>query len=131
MRPPALELRALEGLPEVYPGDDLAAAIRAGLERSGIALRAGDVLVVAQKVVSKAEGCYRQLSGVEASARALGLAQLVGKDPRFVELVLQESSEVLRAAPNVLITRHRRGHVMATAGIDRSHLPADAGSPER
>lgn len=127
---PALEFRALGGLPEFGPGDDLAAAVHAALSAAGISLRAGDVLVVAQKVVSKVEGRYRRLSEVQASPRAEELARVVGKDPRFVELVLRESSEVLRASPNVLITRHRRGHVMANSGIDRSNLPPGSGSAD-
>jgi coenzyme F420-0:L-glutamate ligase/coenzyme F420-1:gamma-L-glutamate ligase len=121
----SLDLRALEGVPEIGPGDDLAGAIRRGLLRAGIALRRGDVIVVAQKVVSKAEGRYVRLADVEPSPRAAELAAVVCKDPRFVELVLRESGEVVRAVPNVLVTRHRRGHVMANAGIDRSNLPAD------
>ncbi len=127
---PTLEIRALDGLPEIGPGDDLAEAIRGGLRRSSIVLRRDDVLVVAQKVVSKAEGRYVRLRDVEPSGRAVDLAHVVRKDPRFVELVLRESCEVVRAAANVLVTRHRLGHVMANAGIDRSNLPpseADAG----
>jgi coenzyme F420-0:L-glutamate ligase/coenzyme F420-1:gamma-L-glutamate ligase len=132
MAPAALEFRALEGLPEIGPGDDLAGAIRRGLLQSGIALRGGDVVVVAQKVVSKAEGRYVRLADVEPSPRAAELAAIVCKDPRFVELVLRESCEVVRAVANVLVTRHRLGHVMANAGIDRSNLPADgAASDER
>lgn len=127
---PALEVRALEGLPEIRPGQELAAAVEGGLRRSGIVLQRGDVLVVAQKVVSKAEGRYVRLSDVEPSARAAELSRIVGKDPRFVELVLRESSEVVRAVAHVLVTRHRLGHVMANAGIDRSNLPAAQGDAD-
>lgn len=120
-----VELRALEGIPEVQEGADLAALLRSALQRSAIELRADDVLVIAQKIVSKAEGRRVRLTEIEPSAEALQWAGRVGKDPRFVELVLRESSEVVRAAPNILITRHRSGHVMANAGIDRSNLPGN------
>lgn len=123
MRDAPLELRALEGLPEIRRGDDLAALIGAALVRQGITLRAGDALVVAQKVVSKSEGRVVDLATVTPSARAVELAARVRKDPRFVEVVLAESSAVVRAVPDILITRHRQGFVMANAGIDRSNLP--------
>ena len=108
----------LTGLPEIRPGDDLPALLAAHLAE----LRAGDILVVAQKIVSKAEGRFVALGDVVPSPEALSLAREVRKDARLVELVLRESVEVVRAAPNVLITRHRRGHVMANAGIDASNI---------
>jgi len=123
MRDAPLELRALEGLPEIRRGDDLAALIGAALARQGITLRAGDALIVAQKVVSKSEGRVVDLATVAPSARAVELAARVRKDPRFVEVVLSESVEVVRAVPDILITRHRHGFVMANAGIDRSNVP--------
>lgn len=114
---------ALRGLPEIRAGDDLAALIRAALRESGLQLKSKDLLVVAQKIVSKAEGRLVRLADVAPSAEAQALALTVQKDPRFVELVLRESREVLRAVPNILITRHRCGWVMANAGIDRSNIP--------
>lgn len=123
MRDAPLELRALEGLPEIRRGDDLAALIGAALVRQGITLRAGDALIVAQKIVSKSEGRVVDLATVTPSARAVELAARVRKDPRFVETVLAESVEVVRAVPDILITRHRQGFVMANAGIDRSNVP--------
>lgn len=121
-----LTLTALPGIGEVAPGDDLAAFLGAAIGRLALppdrAARGTDVLVVAQKVVSKAEGRYRSLERVTPSARAAELAALTGKDPRLVELVLSESTAVLRAVPNVLIVRHRLGYVMANAGIDRSNV---------
>ena len=108
----------LTGLPEIRPGDDLPALLAAHLAE----LRAGDILVVAQKIVSKAEGRFVTLSDVVASPEARSLAVEVRKDARLVELVLRESREVVRAAPHVLITRHRMGHVMANAGIDASNI---------
>ena len=123
MRDAPLELRALQGLPEIRRGDDLAALIAAGLARDAITLRRGDALVIAQKVVSKSEGRFVDLATVTPSPRALELAATVRKDPRFVEVVLAESSAVVRAVPDILITRHRQGFVMANAGIDRSNVP--------
>lgn len=123
MRDAPLELRALRGLPEVRAGDDLAALIRDALARDALVLREGDAIVVAQKIVSKAEGRAVRLSTVVPGARAQALAATVRKDPRFVELVLAESTEVLRAVPDILITRHLQGFVMANAGIDRSNVP--------
>lgn len=119
----AVSFLALRGLPEIRAGDDLAALIRAGLRESGLQLKSKDLLVVAQKIVSKAEGRLVRLADVAPSAEAQALALTVQKDPRFVELVLRESREVLRAVPNILITRHRCGWVMANAGIDRSNIP--------
>jgi len=118
----SLTLTALPGLPLVRPGDDLAALILAGLSRAEIVLAGGDVIAIAQKVVSKAEGRLVRLGDVTPSPRALELAALTLKDPRFVEVVLSESNEVLRAAPNVLIVEHRLGFVCANAGIDRSNV---------
>ncbi len=117
-----IEVLPLSAIGEVAPGDDLAAVLAAAVEQSVGAPAAEDILVVTQKIVSKAEGRFVDLATVTPGPRALELAETTLKDPRLVELVLRESSEVLRAAPNVLITRHRSGHVMANAGIDRSNL---------
>jgi coenzyme F420-0:L-glutamate ligase / coenzyme F420-1:gamma-L-glutamate ligase len=124
MAPATIKYAPLGGVPEVAAGDDLAALALEALAREGEALRAGDVLVFAQKVVSKAEGRQRSLAGIEPSPQARALAAQSGKDPRLVELVLAESSAVLRVAPNVIIVRHRCGYVMANAGIDRSNTGA-------
>jgi coenzyme F420-0:L-glutamate ligase/coenzyme F420-1:gamma-L-glutamate ligase len=114
----------LTGMPAIGRGCDLAAEIRAALARQGMVLADGDILVVAQKIVSKAEGRMRRLSDFTPSARALELAGQTGKDPRHVEAVLSESRAVVRTAPNVLITEHRLGHIMANAGIDHSNVCA-------
>lgn len=124
----ALTFTALAGIPAVAPGDDLPALIAAALTQSGSALAEGDVLVVAQKIVSKSEGRFVDLHTVTPSARALELAHITRKDARLVELVLSESSEVLRAVPQVLIVRHRLGFVMANAGIDRSNVDSHDGA---
>jgi len=117
-----LVLTALPGLPLVQPGDDVAALILAGLRRAEITLQPGDVIAVAQKIVSKAEGRLVKLSEVTPSARALELARITEKDPRFVEVVLSESKEVLRTRYNTLIVEHRLGFVCANAGVDRSNV---------
>ena len=117
----ALEFHALAHVPEVAAGADLAALVATALEQAALELRVDDVVVVAQKIVSKAEGRWRRLADVVPTAEAQSVAARCGKDARLVALVLQESSAVVRAAPNVLITRHRLGYVMANAGIDHSN----------
>lgn len=119
-----LTLVALPGIPEVARGADLAGLLLAAVERAGRMLESGDVMVIAQKIVSKAEGRTVRLAGVTPSARALELAGVVGKDPRLVELMLCESREVMRARPGVLIVEHRLGFVLASAGIDQSNVAA-------
>jgi coenzyme F420-0:L-glutamate ligase/coenzyme F420-1:gamma-L-glutamate ligase len=115
----SLRAWALPGLPEVRPGDDLAALLRDG------GYEHGDVLVVAHKVVSKAEGALRSLAGVVASERAQELAREHGKDPRHVQVILDESAVVLRAERGVLICRTHHGFVCANAGVDTSNAPED------
>jgi len=106
----------------VQAGDDLPAFILAGLQRAQIDLRDGDILVLAQKIVSKAEGRRVNLAAVQPSAQALALGAEIEKDPRLVELILQESSAVLRTRPGTIIVEHRRGFVCANAGIDHSNV---------
>jgi len=122
-----IELIPLEGLPLLHPGDDLAAVITAAVENNGISPSDGDVLVLAQKVVSKAEGRYLDIADITPSSQAMQLAVEVGKDARFVEAVLQESTRVVRSAPGVLIVEHRLGFIMANAGIDRSNIDPGVG----
>jgi coenzyme F420-0:L-glutamate ligase / coenzyme F420-1:gamma-L-glutamate ligase len=118
-----ISLVALEGIPEVVPGDDLAGLIAAALGAAGIGLVDDDVLVVTQKVVSKAEGRVVELASVTPSSEALDWAAQWDKDPRQVELVLQESAEVLRMAPGgLIISRTRHGFVCANAGVDLSNV---------
>jgi coenzyme F420-0:L-glutamate ligase/coenzyme F420-1:gamma-L-glutamate ligase len=122
-----LTFRAIEGLPRIAPGDDLAALLCQAIQHDGLTLRDCDVLIVTSKVVSKAEGRYVDLSEVHASERAQALATEVGKDPRAVEVMLWDSERVSRAARGALITRHHGGHVSANAGVDESNaLPAYA-----
>ena len=118
-----ISLIALDGIGEVEPGDDLAEMITAALVAAGIGLEADDVLVVTQKVVSKAEGRVVELASVTPRPEAVEWAERWGKDPRQVELVLQESAEVLRMAPGgLIISRTRHGFVCANAGVDLSNV---------
>ena len=118
-----LRLIALPGIPEVTLGAALSELVLAAIVRTGMSLQAGDILVLAQKIVSKAEGRVVQLASVTPSERALDLAQKAGKDPRIVDLMLRESRKVLRVKPGVIIVEHKLGFVMANAGIDQSNVP--------
>ena len=115
-------LTAVPGIPLIEPGDDLGAILIDSLKSAGIAPRDSDVLVIAQKIVSKAEGRYIDLRTVVPSARAIELARSVDKDPRIVEVILAESQEVVRHREGVLIVAHRLGFVMANAGVDQSNI---------
>jgi coenzyme F420-0:L-glutamate ligase/coenzyme F420-1:gamma-L-glutamate ligase len=115
-------LTALEGIPEVTRGAPLARLLLDALERGRLELADGDIVVVAQKVVSKAEGRRVRLADVEPRPQARELATRTHKDPRLIELILRETREVLRARPGVLIVEHRLGFVMANAGVDRSNV---------
>ena len=116
-------LIALSDLPLIKPGDDLATLLAAALERRiGKLITTGDILVVAQKIVSKAEGRYVDLARVEPGAEARRLARETEKDARLVQVVLDESRRVVRHRPGVLIVEHRLGYVMANAGVDRSNV---------
>lgn len=119
---PQFSAFALPNIPLVRAGDDLFAFIQHGLTDAGLTLQAGDVLVIASKIVSKAEGRMVRLADVTPSDRALELANATGKDPRIVELVLQESTSVSRVAKQVLVVQHRLGFVSANAGIDQSNI---------
>lgn len=120
-----LTITALDGIPRVAPGDDLAGLLIAALERHGIGLQRRDILVVTSKIVSKAEGRYLDLATLEPSELARELAQITRKDPRLVEAILSEATDVIRAKPNVLIVATRHGLVLANAGIDQSNLSAE------
>lgn len=117
----ALSVTGIEGLPLVRPGDDLFAILMDAINAQ-TSLRDGDVLVVAQKIVSKAEGRAVRLADVAPSADAVALAAETDKDPRLVQLILDESVAVVRKRPGVLIVRHRLGFVSANAGIDQSNV---------
>jgi coenzyme F420-0:L-glutamate ligase/coenzyme F420-1:gamma-L-glutamate ligase len=125
-----LVLTPLSGLPLIEPGDRLDESILGALDRSGISLVNGDILVLAQKIVSKAEGRLVNLAEVEPSLRAFELARQVEKDPRLVELILRESRGVLRTRPGAIIVEHRLGFVCANAGIDHSNVKGEGDQAE-
>ena len=122
----SLTVTPLTGIPRVKAGDDLAGLLIAAIERSGLGLQPTDIIVVAQKIVSKAEGRVRALATARVTAEAEKLACITGKDPRQIALVLEESTEVLRAKKNVIVVAHRLGLIMANAGIDRSNVEQGA-----
>ena len=131
-----LSFMRIPGVPLVQPGDDPAALISAALRGAGVKPLTGDLVAVAQKIISKAEGRSVRLATVTPSSEAEDIAARANKDPRVVELILRESRAVLRVSPGVIIVEHRCGVVLANAGIDRSNiedsdeqallLPADA-----
>ena len=124
-----LELVALPGLPVVAPGDDLAELIAEGIARASLALADGDVLVVTSKIVSRTQGRFVDLAGVTPSAEATALGAEIGKDPRFVELILRESTSVSRKARGAVVVRHKLGFVAANAGIDSSNAAPAGAAP--
>jgi coenzyme F420-0:L-glutamate ligase/coenzyme F420-1:gamma-L-glutamate ligase len=122
-----LSVRSIPGVPSVEPGDDLASIVITALEAVDCPLTDDDVLIVASKIVSRAEDCFVDLSTVEPGEAALRMVEEVDKDPRLVELILRESEAVSRRTPGALIVRHRLGFVSANAGIDSSNAaPPDA-----
>jgi coenzyme F420-0:L-glutamate ligase / coenzyme F420-1:gamma-L-glutamate ligase len=122
-----VRLIALPGVPMVAPGDDVAAIILGALKASGDRLETGDVVVIAQKIVSKAEDRFVDLESVAPSQAAIALARITAKDPRLVELILRESEEVVAARKDALIVAHRLGFVLANAGIDHSNVGGKPG----
>ncbi len=120
----ALQLLPLPEFPLVRSGDDLVELIAGALARASVALRPGDVVVVAQKIVSKAENRAVALDTVVPSARAVAIGAEIGKDARLVEVILSELVRVVRSRPNLFITEHRLGFVMANAGVDHSNVAA-------
>lgn len=122
-----LVVRSIGGVPTVELGDDLYELIVAAFDRADISLRDGDVVVLASKVLSRAEGCFVDLRSVTPGDAASALGQEVDKDPRLVELILQESLGISRKTSGALIVRHRLGFISANAGIDASNAaPGDA-----
>lgn len=118
----AMTLFPVQDVPLIHPGDDLAALIVERLEAQGERLQPGDILVVAQKVVSKAEGRLVRLSEVTPSPQAIELADLVAKDPRHVQAILDDSRAIIRARRGLLVVEQRNGWVCANAGVDRSNV---------
>lgn len=118
----AFQVIGIPGIAMIGQGDDLAAVIVQALEQNQLALEHGDVICVAQKIVSKAEGCLVALSDITPTEEAKALATATHKDPRMVQLIMDESSEVMRHKPGVLVVRHNLGFVGAHAGIDQSNV---------
>ena len=121
-RPTRMTITALAGIPEIRPGDDLATIIADAAAANGETIADGDVVVVAQKIVSKAEGRYADLARVTPSDDAAHLAAEVEKDPRLVELILSQSTEVVRHRPGVLIVAHRLGQNAGQQGVEMRAL---------
>ena len=124
---PEFQIIGLPGISMIEHGDDLVAEIARALEQNAIMLQHGDVVCIAQKIISKAEGCLVALDSVEPGEGALELAAATQKDPRIVQLILDESSEVMRHKPHVLVVRHKLGFVGAHAGIDQSNVDHSKG----
>src|SRR5437764_12732698 len=125
--PAQLTIIGLAGVPMVQPGDDLAAVTIAAYAATKLTLDDGDVIVVAQKIVSKSEGRIVEVASVTPSERAIALAAETGKDPRFVEIVLSESRRIVRHRPDLIVVEHRLGFVMPNAGIHHSNVGPDDG----
>ena len=122
-----INLIALPDIPDILPGDDLPAVILAALKQVNLCLQSGDVVVVTQKIVSKAEGCAIPLETVIPSPKALALAEVTDKDPRLVEVILRESRGVIRQRGGTLIMETRHGWICANAGVDRSNIGGNLG----
>lgn len=125
-----LTLTALQGLPLIKPGDNLAAIILTAITQSDLTLENNDIIVLAQKIVSKAENCLVNLATITPSPAAQDLAAKSGKDPRVAELILRESNEILRTRLGSVIVEHRLGFVCANAGIDHSNVAGDGTAAE-
>jgi len=122
----ALHIFAVPGIPDVEPGDDVGALITGAVARAGDTIAAGDVVVVAQKIVSKAEGAVVRLDEVAPSPRAAEWAAAWGKDPRVVEVVLRESRRIVRMERGILIAETLHGFICANAGVDASNVDRGA-----
>jgi coenzyme F420-0:L-glutamate ligase / coenzyme F420-1:gamma-L-glutamate ligase len=125
-----LILTPLPNIPIVQTGDDLVEIIWNGLSKAEVHIQEGDILVLAQKIVSKAEGRWVNLVSIQPSARAVELSVKIEKDPRLVELVLRESNQILRMRVGTIIVEHRLGFVCANAGIDHSNVAGEGNSSE-
>ena len=129
-QPISITLTALSGIPLVRPGDNIVEVILEGLSHSKLILLEDDILVIAQKIVSKSEGRYKKISDVVPSEKAKLLAASSGKDPRLVELIQKESNKIVRYRKGVIVTENRQGVVMANSGIDRSNVEKDGNSEQ-
>lgn len=125
-----LVITPIENIPLIQPGDDLVLLLLKGLKSAGITLADGDILVIAQKIISKSENRLVNLNTVTPSPRAIELAKITEKDARFIQLVLDESNDVLRTRPGTIIVEHKRGFVCANAGIDHSNVKGPHGEDD-
>ena len=125
-----LQLTPIFGIPIIKPGDDLAGLILEAINHSEVGLQNGDILVIAQKIVSKSENRYVNLQSITPSNQALNLALQIDKNPRLIELVLKESNSILRYRTGTIIVEHRLGFVCANAGIDHSNVSKQSDSEE-
>jgi coenzyme F420-0:L-glutamate ligase/coenzyme F420-1:gamma-L-glutamate ligase len=123
--PPRYEVIGVEGLPEITCGEDLAQLIAAAAAAQGTSLTAGDLLVISQKIVSKAEGRMVRLSDITPSPETAAMAEEIGRDPRLVEVILRESRRIVRKDKGVLIVETQHGWICANAGVDQSNVDAD------
>lgn len=124
-----LQLTPLQGIPLISPGDDLTNLIIQGLKMTKPDFQDGDIIVLAQKIVSKSEGCLVNVSKIKPSPRALELEEITEKDPRLLELILRESNQILRVRKGLIIVEHRLGFICANAGIDHSNVRGNWGHP--
>jgi coenzyme F420-0:L-glutamate ligase/coenzyme F420-1:gamma-L-glutamate ligase len=120
-----LTLTPLSGIPEILQGMDLGEVVLSGLEKTNINLQNDDIIVITQKIVSKAEGRKINLATITPSRKAIDLAATTEKDPRIVELILRESREILRTRPGTIIVEHKLGFICASAGIDHSNVSGE------
>ena len=125
-----LELLAIEGIPLIEPGDDLVSIIILTIKEQKIKLRRGDILVIAQKVVSKSENRYAYLNDVVPSSNAITIAENLDKDPKLVQLILNESVKVIRQNRGVIVVENKLGFIHANAGIDKSNIELNADNPK-
>ena len=117
-----LEVSALNHVPSIKQGDDIAEIILKSMHKDSLQLEDNDIVVIAQKIISKAEGCLVDLESIAASSESIQIAERTDKDPRLVELIIQESKEIIRIEKGVIIVEHRLGHILANAGIDQSNI---------
>jgi len=125
-----LTITPLSAIPLIHPGDNLPEIILSSLRVSNLTLKDGDIIVLAQKIISKAENRLINLTSVSPSTKAVDLSRQCEKDPRLVELILNESNEVLRVRPGSIIVEHKLGFICASAGIDHSNVLGEMGNPE-
>ena len=124
-KPDSLSIFAIKGIPAIQSGDNIGEIITNGMKRNNIILEENNVIVIAQKIISKSENRLISLSKINPTQEAIKIAKKANKDPRVVELILQESKSIIRVSDGVVIVEHRLGHVLANAGIDRSNIESD------